>query len=114
MWLIFKRIYGLACCSYHRIFFLQDTIYLSVDRIPPVINCPGLFVQETTVTTGTVVNFPEPTATDNSGSVSLVSRVPVPGSVFTVGDTLVTYIFQDPSRNPATCRFIVSVIVGEY
>ncbi|XP_071824330.1 uncharacterized protein [Apostichopus japonicus] len=82
-----------------------------VDRIPPVINCPGLFVQETTVTTGTVVNFPEPTATDNSGSVSLVSRVPVPGSVFTVGDTLVTYIFQDPSRNPATCRFIVSVIV---
>lgn len=37
----------------------------------------------------------------------------LPGSLFMVGDTNVTYVFADSSGNLATCSFIVTVLTGE-
>ena len=61
---------------------------------------------------GAVVNFQEPTATDNSGSVSVQSRSHSPGQFFQTGTTTVTYVFVDPSGSTANCVFNVIVIEG--
>ena len=62
---------------------------------------------------GTTVSWLEPTATDNSGSVSLQSRSHAPGGFFSVGDTLVSYVFADSSGNRATCTFDVLITAGK-
>ena len=85
----------------------------TVDNIAPVVNCINDVT--TTVTagsTGTSVSWIEPTATDNSGIVSLTGRTHAPGSFFSVGTTQVTYTFTDGSGNSATCTFNVFVIAG--
>ncbi|XP_072049429.1 uncharacterized protein [Amphiura filiformis] len=82
-----------------------------VDTIPPVISCIHNISQ--TVNNGvggTTVNWTEPTATDNSGTVTLATRSHNPGSFFPVGTTNVTYKFVDGSNNSANCTFNVSVI----
>ena len=83
----------------------------AVDTTPPVITC----VQDTlaTVPIGTVstpVSWVEPTATDESGVVSLTSRSHAPGSSFAPGTTTVTYVFTDGAGNSATCSFNVIVL----
>ena len=61
---------------------------------------------------GVVIDFTEPTATDNSGSVSVRSRSHSPGQFFQTGTTTVTYVFVDLSGNTAECVFNVIVIEG--
>ena len=63
---------------------------------------------------GTTVSWVEPTATDNSGVVSLSSRSRAPGSFFVVGSTDVTYVFVDGSGNTAACTFSVNVVEGKF
>lgn len=58
------------------------------------------------------VSFQEPTATDNSGTVVLVSRSHAPGSIFHIGTTEVTYIFRDLNGNTGSCTFTVTVLRG--
>ncbi|XP_041472952.1 hyalin isoform X44 [Lytechinus variegatus] len=84
---------------------------IAVDTAPPVITVPMPEVTQTVEigSSGTVVFFPEPTATDLSGTATLVSRSHQPGDVFPVGRTVVTYTFQDASGNPATATFVVIV-----
>ena len=89
------------------------TISFTVDNIPPVVAC----VDDVTEIInfggfGAVVNFQEPTATDNSGSVSVQSRSHSPGQFFQTGTTPVTYVFVDQSGNTADCVFSVNVIEG--
>ncbi len=93
--------------------FKQINIFSSVDSVAPVVNC--INDVSTTVQfgqTSTVVTFTEPTATDNSGVVNLVSRTHASGGTFPVGTTQVTFIFADGSNNIAQCTFNVIVTAG--
>jgi hypothetical protein len=55
------------------------------------------------------VTFPTPTATDDSGTVS-VATSPVSGAVFPLGVTPVNVIATDPSGNTASGSFTVTVL----
>ena len=55
---------------------------------------------------GAHVYFPEPNATDNSGTVT-ITRTYIPGDIFYFGETRVYYHFEDPSGNEAECNFSV-------
>ena len=82
-----------------------------MDTIPPVIACLNDIAQTvSTGVAGTTVTWTEPTATDNSGIVTLTSRTHAPGTFFVVGTTAVTYEYTDGSGNSATCTFNVNVI----
>lgn len=63
---------------------------------------------------GGVVSWVEPTAIDDSGFASIVSRSHVPGSFFIDEKTVVVYTFQDAVGNEATCEFCVNLIFGVY
>ncbi|XP_072016323.1 uncharacterized protein [Amphiura filiformis] len=87
-----------------------DVIVTEVDDQPPVIqNCEDVAATVGLNIGGIVVTWVEPTATDNSGTVNLISRSRQPGQFFVVGTTSVTYRFQDGSGNVATCTFAVTV-----
>lgn len=87
-----------------------------VDTTPPTINnCPtNIEVTVELGTTGTLVSWSEPTATDLSGPVSLTTRTNAPGSLFPLGITAVTYRFEDSSGNPAVCSFTVTVVPSKF
>lgn len=55
----------------------------------------------------------EPTATDLSGVAILSTRTHIPGETFPVGQTVVMYIFTDPSMNSDLCQFVVIVRTGD-
>ena len=55
-----------------------------------------------------VVNWTEPTASDNSGSVTLTYDWPS-GSAFPIGSTNVTYTATDAAGNQITSTFTVTV-----
>ena len=59
----------------------------------------------------TVVNWTEPTATDDCG-VTLTSDI-APGTTFFLGTTTVTYTATDPSGNSATASFNVTITDDE-
>lgn len=90
----------------------------SVDTTPPsIIGCPT--PESTTVvielgTPGTMVFWQEPIANDLSNNVVLVSQTHMPNAFFPVGNTTVTYVYQDSSNNRANCQFVVSVLTGEF
>ena len=86
-----------------------------VDSTPPVVTCPGDISQ--TVPFGTPsrqITFAFPTATDNSGSASLVDASHQSGSLFPVGTTTVTYTFTDPTGNQNSCSFTITVTSGMF
>lgn len=83
------------------------------ETTPPVIN-PNSY-QNITVelppnsnATSAVVNYPQPTATDNCGAVTVTTNPPS-GSTFPVGTTTVTITATDDSGNQSTASFTVSV-----
>ncbi|XP_072013031.1 hyalin-like isoform X2 [Amphiura filiformis] len=59
---------------------------------------------------GRTVTFPEPQATDNSGTVNLQNITHAPGDIFPVGLTEVCYTFADQSGNTADCCFEIHII----
>ncbi|WP_217694761.1 HYR domain-containing protein [Algoriphagus marinus] len=83
----------------------------SEDNEDPIINdCPvGITVETDPENCGALVNWIEPTATDNSGSVILNSNFE-PGTLFQVGITTVIYTATDGAGNQSTCSFTVTVI----
>jgi subtilisin-like proprotein convertase family protein len=81
------------------------------DTQPPVISdCPSSVTAVATpscpASTGTVVNFNTPTATDNCPGVT-VACVPPSGAPFPPGTTTVTCTATDASGNTASCSFSV-------
>ena len=62
---------------------------------------------------GAIVSWIEPTATSNSGVVSVQSQSHTPGQFFVVGSTQVTYIFVAPNGQSAVCTFNVIVTEGK-
>ena len=81
-----------------------------IDNTPPVVSdCPEDINVDTTIDGAAVtVTWTEPTASDDSGSVSSTSSS-APGDDFPVGTTEVTYTFTDDAGNSAVCTFSVTV-----
>ena len=80
------------------------------DTEAPVITaCPAdqSFDPQTDQVTATAT-WTEPTASDNTGFVTLTSTQN-PGDMFPIGATLVTYTATDASGNKAICLFTVTV-----
>ncbi len=76
---------------------------------PTITRLPANIVQATDPGSITAsVSWTEPTADDNSGQVTLTSSH-VPGGIFPVGDTEVTYTAVDSSGNDATESFVVTI-----
>ena len=89
---------------------------LSVDEVNPVVSCPPTFQSETSLEVPfcSVTNLPDPQATDNSGTVFLVSQIPPASTTqYTVGETTVTFTYGDPSGNQASCSLTVNCIEGK-
>ena len=95
--------------------FSSNILINTADTTPPVINGIDDITVVIELGTATVsqVTWVEPTATDNSGTVTLVSRTHTPNAFFTIGTTPVTYTFSDPSGNTASTTFNVNVVTGE-
>ena len=83
---------------------------LGGDTTPPVIsNCPNdISVTISAADCDEVVNWTEPTATDDN-SVDSFTITHNPGDTFPVGTTTVTYTATDPAGNTASCIFNVTV-----
>ncbi|XP_013390584.1 fibrillin-1 [Lingula anatina] len=78
-------------------------------ELPVVSNCPddinrfvleGVMVKE--------VTWPEPTFSDNSGSVTVTDNIPT-DNLFPMGEYNVRYQAADPSGNIAVCTFLVNL-----
>lgn len=95
--------------------FHSNTSILTADSSPPIImNCPDDIQEDIEIGTLTIiVTWTEPTAVDNSGQDSMVTRNSFPGMPFAAGTREVVYIFSDSDNNEATCSFNVTVIPGE-
>ncbi len=79
------------------------------DLEAPVLSVtPGINANIDAGTCGAVVTFDLPTASDNSGSVTVVA-VPPSGSTFPVGNTTVTLTATDASGNVSTSTFVVTI-----
>lgn len=88
---------GTLCCS-----------AANSDTTPPEIHdCPGTVVVEAASSCEAAATWTPPTATDNC-SASLSSSF-APGSIFSLGTTVVTYTASDPQGNVTTCSFNVVV-----
>ena len=85
-------------------------VSLYTDNEKPVIsNCPAdVMVNTTSGQSYAPATWTEPTATDNSGSVTLTSNKNN-GDNFNIGTTQVTYIAADEAGNTRFCRFDVIV-----
>lgn len=59
-----------------------------------------------------IVNWVDPTATDNSGSVT-VTGTHSSGNRYKIGETMVTFTAADESGNKDMCTFTIEV-VGEF
>ena len=82
----------------------------AIDSTPPdIVGGPNSVME--TIPLGSssgVVNWTEPTATDNSGGEVAVVRSHKPGDTFPVGTTQVIYIFTDEAGNSASYSFPVT------
>lgn len=89
------------------------TVNVTDNQAPVIINCPVDFTVYTgpgRTTCDQVATWTEPTATDNCGGAVSWVRSHIPGSIFPVGTTTVTYTATDGSGNSATCSFVITVI----
>ena len=88
------------------------SVTVKPDIEPPVIECPRDLVigscPSPTGLCGTVVSYPAPVVTDNSGLVGVVCQPPS-GSFFPCGVTTVTCRAVDRCGNKAECSFTVTV-----
>nr|XP_054758707.1 uncharacterized protein LOC129264789 isoform X1 [Lytechinus pictus] len=86
-----------------------------IDEEKPNITCPVLVKAYTeTNVSYSRVSWPEPTAVDNSGNVTVSLIGPGSnGGIFYIGDTNVSYHAVDDAANPSSCIVTVRVIDDE-
>ena len=88
------------------------------DTIPPTItSCPSSEINSKIMGASdiaTTVSWIEPSASDESGNVTLIVKTHSSGQMFKVGSTTVMYMFADSSNNIASCTFGVTVSRGKY
>ena len=82
---------------------------------PPMVTCPPNIMRTLdSQIPGEVVVWQDATATDNSGTATLVSTNPQSGTFFTnPSTTTVEYTYADPSGNTAGCMFLVIIDRGK-
>ena len=73
-----------------------------VDTTPPVIDLHADVIAEATSSSGAIVSYTSPTASDNYDSIISVSCDPTSGSIFALGLTTVTCSATDSHSNAAT------------
>ena len=84
-----------------------------VDGVPPTFTGTADDIDVvTTDPAGAVVEFPLPTATDDTDPSPAVGCMPAPGSLFAVGSTVVTCTATDAAGNAANLVFAVNVHPG--
>jgi len=94
-------------CGNQRTCMFRVTV--KVDNTPPSIQCPTNRIVWTCSTNGAVVNFPPPAVSDDTDANPSVVCVPPSGSLFRVGQTVVTCTATDDCTNRSTCTFTVTV-----
>ncbi|XP_072021501.1 hyalin-like [Amphiura filiformis] len=104
MYLFADDSYNIAYCNF-------SVVVHGVDTTPPSIqSCPSdIDLEIEPGTSKTPATWIAPSASDVSGTVSLVSQSHHPGDIFTTGKTEVVYSFTDGSNNEAFCSFQVNV-----
>ena len=96
-----------SCWQCGLIFFVQ--LGFADDEDPVISSTPADISQSTDATeANAVVTWTPPTASDNSGVVTLTSTYN-PGDTFSLGATTVTYTAVDAAANLVTDSFIVSI-----
>jgi hypothetical protein len=80
-----------------------------VDTAPPELMCVERIVAECTGPEGTAVVYPPPSVTDTCDPAPNLVCLPASGSVFPIGDTVVTCTADDQSGNMVRCQFVVTV-----
>ena len=81
------------------------------DHVNPVIVSRGDQTIYTTYPGTGPLQYPLPTATDNSGTVTLVCT-PASGTVFALGRTTVTCNATDPTGNTAVASFVITHLIA--
>ncbi|XP_072175625.1 uncharacterized protein [Diadema setosum] len=85
------------------------TVLVIDNEDPNIIDCPSTQNFDTDIDRDTgIANWTVPTATDNSGFVTLTSTVES-GEALPIGTTPVTYTAVDPSGNSRECSFDVII-----
>lgn len=79
------------------------------DTNPPSITCPDDIAAWTCDSDGMPMNYPAPTVVDDQDQNPTVNCLPSSGSVFPIGQTLVTCSATDSCTNRGTCTFTVTV-----
>jgi hypothetical protein len=80
-----------------------------LDTTNPTVTCPGNITTNAPAgQTSVVVNFPNPTGSDNCPGVTF-STTPASGTAFPLGQTIVTGRAIDAAGNTNTCTFTVTV-----
>ena len=93
------------CCPF--------VLSVTLDSQEPIVTeCPTDITRNSNSGNTVNITWAPPTATDNTGMVTLTSDYN-PGDSFAIGTTVVTYTATDASGNTATCSFNVTV-VGKY
>ena len=85
-----------------------STVNLKVDLAPPVLSLPSPINVTASTSAGAVVSYTT-TAADNLDPNPTVSCVPVSGSTFAVGSTVVTCMATDAAGNQSTGTFTITV-----
>lgn len=93
---------GISSCS--------STVTI-LDTTPPAITCPPskTFVVPATPA-GAIITYTGATATDTCDPNPTVDCVPPSGSLFPLGDTVVTCTATDACGNASSCSFVVTVV----
>jgi len=99
-----------GCFTSHEV-----TISTTVDIIPPFLNCPAnITVSAAAGQCEALVSYITPFGTDNCPGVVTVQTAGLPsGSLFPLGNTIVSYQATDSVGNETTCSFIVTVTDDE-
>ena len=75
----------------------------------PVVSCPADITQDTDPGVDNAVVSWTISATDNSGTATLILESHTSGSPFPIGNTAVSYTFTDPSSNNGLCGFTITI-----
>ena len=88
-----------ATCSFNVVVILTS---------PVITFCPDATQTFSTAGTSAVVNFQEPSATDDSPLTTTSTHQP--GDSFPLGETVVTYTFTDDEGISVSCSFSIVVV----
>jgi hypothetical protein len=80
-----------------------------IDLTPPILGAAPDLVVEATSPAGAMVSYPLPSVSDNKDPSPRVTGTPASGSVFPIGNTVVTLRATDTAGNVSTRAFKVTV-----